>query len=293
MNPFKRSHGRPTSPGTSKVVELKLTLLQNGLDFVREGVEALYGSHGSAPAHAHKYALLHVFSGTLLLLKERLRRAHPSLILKDVGQQATPDAKTVDFDEVLRRLQGAAGVALDRPDLELLRRVQKERNALEHFEANLQLDHVNALVGELVEFLDRFLRTELQESLFAHVSDAAGREIAELAKIAERLHQERIAEWRTRATPYFNLSDDELSQLADSREYHPKEDPGRGLLECPECAEDSVAIVDRGVGVCSNLECREVFAMSGCARCSAPSFSIDGDLCADCRAYAQEQMERD
>ena len=67
---------------------LKLTLMENGLDFIREGVEALYAEEETSapPPRAHKYALLHVFSGALLVLKERLRREHESLIFKDVSR---------------------------------------------------------------------------------------------------------------------------------------------------------------------------------------------------------------
>jgi hypothetical protein len=44
---------------------------------------------------------------------------------------------------------------------------------------------VKTLIGELVEFLDRFLRNELKDSLFKHISGTAGREVVELAKFAE------------------------------------------------------------------------------------------------------------
>jgi hypothetical protein len=64
---------------------LRMNLLENGLDFIREGVEALYGEATTERApNSHKYALLHIFSGTLLVLKERLRRAHLSLIFQKV-----------------------------------------------------------------------------------------------------------------------------------------------------------------------------------------------------------------
>lgn len=40
---------------------LQLNLLANGLDFISEGVEPLYGEYGARPApRAYKYALLHI-----------------------------------------------------------------------------------------------------------------------------------------------------------------------------------------------------------------------------------------
>ena len=46
--------------------ELRLNLLENGMDFVAEGIESLYGSYDQPRPHAHKYALLHVFPARCL-----------------------------------------------------------------------------------------------------------------------------------------------------------------------------------------------------------------------------------
>lgn len=272
--------------------ELRLNLLENGLDFVREGTETLYGTNANVAPRAYKYALLHVFSGTLLLLKERLRRGHPSLIFVDVSHQGTPEAKTVDFDTALKRLSGALGVTIDRADQDLLRRVQKERNSLEHFEARIEVQHANALVGELVEFLERFLREQLNESLFTHISPSAGAEIAELAKIAERLRVQALAEWQSRADRYRKYSAAKLNRLAEEHAYHPKHNPDSVLLECPNCGMDSVAQVEEGVMLCTNTKCRDIHRSVSCHRCGGAAFDGE-DFCADCRSYIQYQMDRD
>ena len=66
-------------PETNK---LTLDLLNNGIDFICAGVE--YFLHDEPDPRSHKYAVLYLFSGLLLLLKERLRREHPSLIFKEI-----------------------------------------------------------------------------------------------------------------------------------------------------------------------------------------------------------------
>jgi hypothetical protein len=53
----------------------KMSLLDNGLDFVATGIDVFFPDD-RPDGHAHKYALLHISAGLLLLLKERLRREH-------------------------------------------------------------------------------------------------------------------------------------------------------------------------------------------------------------------------
>jgi hypothetical protein len=262
------------------------------LDFIREGVEALYGEHHSPPPHAYKYALLHVFSGTLLVLKERLRRAHPSLIFKDVARSGAPEAKTVDFDEALNRLEGAAGVKLEANERVMLRAVQTKRNALEHFEANLHLAEVNELVGKLVEFLERFLHEQLQESLFKYVSGDAGRQIADLAKVAERLRKAHLAEWSSRAKQYRRITKKRLRELADEAEVNLR-DGGEELLECPTCSASSVAALESDIGICTEWDCREMCELASCERCGRPTVATSLGYCADCTAELQDRMDRD
>lgn len=272
---------------------LQLNLLANGLDFISEGVEPLYGERGARPEpREYKYALLHIFSGTLLVLKERLRRAHPSLIFKKVEESGKPDARTVDFDEVINRLEGAAGVKLQQSDRAMLREVQRKRNALEHFEANLELKEVDARVGELVDFLERFLHDELQESLLGHVSSAAARELKELQGIAQRHRERQHAAWLERITPYLKISRKKLAELAEQGDYHPKHNPDARLYECQECGQESVAIAERNVGICTIWKCRKVHELDDCDRCGGVMFA--GDVfCGECSSYHRYLMEKD
>ena len=271
--------------------ELRLTLLENGLDFVREGVEALYRGEGTVPARAYKYALLHIFSGTLLILKEKLRRAHKSLVFADVANIA-PGAKTIDFETTIARLTGAARVPLDRADQELLRKVQKQRNTIEHFEVSIPIQHADALVGELVDFLERFLREQLKGSLFKHVSREAGSRISELAKIAERLRKVDLARWSKLAAKYRRLTVAQLGKLANDHEYHPKHNPDGGARSCPFCGEESVVDVEAEVAVCTDRACKEVLRTVSCYRCGGTTF--DGtDFCDDCRSYIEYQRDQD
>lgn len=52
----------------AKHTHLKLTLVENGIDFVRSGIERYFLRDAPSPRD-HKYAVLHVFAGVLLLLR--------------------------------------------------------------------------------------------------------------------------------------------------------------------------------------------------------------------------------
>jgi hypothetical protein len=138
------------------VQELKLNLLNNGIDFIQSGVR--FFLHDDPDPISHKYAILHIFSGLLLLLKERLKREHPSLILKNVTDIGKPGSKTVDFDEVLARLENCAGVLFDEKAKKTLRTAQGLRNQIEHYEITINVKQAQAIIGDLSGLTYLFMR---------------------------------------------------------------------------------------------------------------------------------------
>src|SRR6185295_10019151 len=173
-------------------------------------------------AKALKYGLLHTFSGVLLVLKERLRREHPSLIFSKVHLSG-PEHQTVNFDELLQRLESIAAIKLTASDKELLRRAQGARNRIEHYEVALDLDETKKLIGDLIEFIFRFMRSELDTKLEEHLPQQSWRRIQELRDIAHQLHEEDERRWRELAKPYFKLGSSELEQLRLEHEGGPRE----------------------------------------------------------------------
>lgn len=274
--------------------ELRLSLLENGLDFIREGVEQIYGEvAGREGLQAHKYALIHIFSGTLLILKERIRREHPSLIYKD-----PKGGNTIDFNTTLERLEHCANLKLDETSKRLLQRVQKKRNELEHYEVQLYLSDVNKWVGELVQFLDRFLKEELQASLLDHISSFAAHQVADLAGIAKRLERERLEAWNTRADKYRGrrMTKAKLKTLADAHRYDPQ-DPDfepADFGDCPKCKEGMVVPLEPDIGICTHWPCRELHIIGSCDRCGQQTLHLtDFGWCQDCCGHMRDVMERD
>ncbi|MEM6274665.1 MAG: hypothetical protein AAF735_05430 [Myxococcota bacterium] len=268
--------------------KLQLTLLENALDFVVEGINTFFAT-GLPEARAHKYGILHLISGVSLLVKERIRREHPALVFTRVEQMQKVDAHTVSFDVALERLAENAGVQLESRWKSLLSRARKERNRIEHYQFKLGLADARALISELVEFVYVFMRDHLADDLRVHVEADAWREIEHLREIASDIEERRQKEWLSRAKKYFDLSDDELAELADIAPYHPKHNPEpEEVYNCDQCGEESLIVVERDIAVCTNTECAEVFEVPSCLRCDA--FVPTGELVCD---YCAHMMSKD
>ena len=262
---------------------LKLSLLENGIDFIRMGIEQFF-MRDTPDSRAHKYALLHLFAGVVLILKERLARAHPSLVFKAVEKMGVQDAVTVTFDETLNRLAVCAGVKLNRQDLDLLRGAQQTRNRLEHYAFELELKDTQRMVGQLSEFAYLFLRKELDTKLDERLPFEVVERIWDLRRIAEHLEEERREDWRQRAEKYSSLTDRELEELLAPTQYHPKDNPiPQQLWWCPECGQETLVTPQDDIGVCTNAECRDVTRVSHCPRCGNVIFD-ESFFCDNCQA---------
>jgi hypothetical protein len=238
----------------------KFGLLDNGIDFIRSGLQ-VYFLRDTPKVRAHKYALLHVFAGVLLLMKERLRRSHKALVFDKVSEADKPDAKTVSFDEALNRLRRSADVSIKETHIDTLRRAQKVRNRLEHYEFSINLQEARDLIGRLCEFSYVFLKKELKTDLQEKLPVRVWRRVEQLRGIAAELEMERENDWRERAKAYLKLSDDELADLPNGAIAEPQ--------FCPACESknETLEIEDVDVAVCTNPSCRRVFRVWECASC--------------------------
>ncbi|ABC82997.1 hypothetical protein [Anaeromyxobacter dehalogenans] len=264
---------------------LKLSLLSNGIDFIQSGIEHFFLKDDPDP-RSHKYAILHLFAGVLLLLKERLRQEHWSLIFKDVARAGESDAKTVDFDEALQRLKSCSKIRISDRDAKLLRKAQLLRNRLEHYEFELNLQESQNLIGRLSEFTYLFLRDNLATDLERHLSPEVWERLRDLREIARRLEQERHEAWLRRTAKYRELSSEDLIAIREELEpYHPKHNPDPVDAQwCDSCGTESLVCVENGIAVCTNPECRAIETVGECMRCYAPVIG-GGDLCDGCQDY--------
>ena len=260
---------------------LKLNLFENGVDFIRSAIEDYFLKDTAKPA-AFKYAVLHMYAGVLLLLKERIRREAPLLVFK-------ANKKTLNFSEVQSMLP-SAGVTLKAIDLKMLKKFQERRNVLEHYECNLDLETTKALLGQLAAFTYFFLRDQLSEDLEDHLEASTALRLRDLKGIYERRTSEHRRAWRQRATRYFSLTNEEVETIRRGAEaFDPRDEPyPHEFIECPECTDDSVVVLESDVGLCTNVECKAVFSAEECLRCDSPVF-YGSVFCDACQAYIDDQ----
>jgi len=164
-----------------EMTKIKLTLLDNGLDYIYVAVRPIFLTHDSSQ-ESWKYSVLHIYSGIELLLKEKLRKEHWSLIFQDTSNASQEKLESSDFisvyhDELVKRLQGIAKITIDDEPIKKLRDL---RNRFEHFEVNITLNEckeiVAAALNEIIKFWEKHLKTistDEQQRKFAMIKSIA------------------------------------------------------------------------------------------------------------------------
>lgn len=156
--------------------ELSLSLLENGLDFIVKGLDELFGENQAlknakateVETRNYKYGITNLFSGFLLLLKERLSRHIPELIftgkISDVKQKLQTGKRiptTVDLDEALERLEIGPKVVFSEDEIEVIRKIQDFRNQFEHYKVTANKYQLWAEITKFLDVIEGFLLDEL------------------------------------------------------------------------------------------------------------------------------------
>jgi hypothetical protein len=270
---------------TNRTYELKL--MENGIDFVKSGIET-YFVEDTPDVRSHKYAILHMFSGVVLLLKERLARIRPSLVFVDEKQCGIHGARTTNFHDTLKRLK-QNGVTIDPARLVVLERVRELRNDIEHYEVSLDLEQTKDIIGELAAFAYVFAFDELHQRIDQKFAGLALERFYNLKEIGDRLMKELIesgeAEWeaeeeyfRAFGSKYAAMTPDELLSLITSERGLTRDSVE--LVECPHCHEPTLVLLE--VGVCLNPTCRATPRLGICHYCQGVSLG---------RAYLCERCQ--
>ena len=144
---------------------IEFTLLQNALDSISQAVELLAWKDIANDDSRLKQAILLTAQACELLLKERLRRVHPSLIWEDVDKYPRLDARTVGVERAVSRLKQIGGIVLDAGDLKIVASLRNTRNAIEHFAWKTTREEANAIVGNALSFAIDFAEKQLDTNI--------------------------------------------------------------------------------------------------------------------------------
>lgn len=138
---------------------VSLALQENAKDFIEKGLSYIIEDE----VKDYKFSILHIYSGTLLFLKDVLYKEHWSFIFQDIDKAKKSDLLdnkiiSVNFSTLLFRLENLADVRLDKKLIEDLEWMQKERNQIEHFYNPINHHEVRSriatLLGNLITFIN-------------------------------------------------------------------------------------------------------------------------------------------
>ena len=147
---------------------IEFNLLGNGLDFIIKSLDPILDS---SDKNELKYSLLHLSSGVELLLKERLRLEHWSLLFENVNgarfdllENAT--FKSVTFETLILRLNNIAQISLDTSQSKYFKELRSRRNKIEHFSCQENSVSIKSLVSKVLAGIFSFLQDHFDTKLF-------------------------------------------------------------------------------------------------------------------------------
>ena len=130
-------------------------LLANAKDSLAHAVSHLT-EEGEPSAGRWKIAIREVAHVIELLLKEKLRRAHPALIWVKVDEYPSIDARTVGTDLAAARLTKMCGIAFPKSAIDTLEACRRLRNKIEHYEFQVEEAEARGIVGRMLSFIFTF-----------------------------------------------------------------------------------------------------------------------------------------
>jgi len=226
------------------MAKITLNLLDNGIDYIYEAVQPIKESFFKSPdnsEHSWKYSVLHLYSGIELLLKEKLKQEHWSLIFQDVSKARVIKLENGDFvsvyhEELINRLQNIAGITLnDEP----IKKLQSLRNRFEHFEIDVPLsqcqDIIVGALDEIIKILEKYFKsvsTVEQQKKFIQIKS--------IATSFEVYRQQR-----------FNKFRQAISGIVENK---------KGIIVlCPHCSSLSFAVFKDDKKECNCFVCDEKY----------------------------------
>lgn len=240
----------------------------NAVDSLRIGIEHFLKEPGYS---SRKHAILTLFHAIELFLKEQLHRTNPILIYRNLDAKITDDSLTVGIKEALTRLENL-GLGLQKQPQEVIERIQKRRNRIEHH----RYDHKEedeTIISELLAFILYFVDGVLKAKLERDIPPETLREIQSLVYDRQDLYwiaMHRLEQWMHEKWPDW---DNEVSETPD--EFH-------GTVDCPMCLQSYLVMEYHDKPFC--FHCNTSIEAAECEDCGRTYLTTDGEC--SCIRYA-------
>lgn len=243
-----------------------ISLEDNAFGSLEHGVEHFLG--GSK--RDLKFTVLHIFHAVELLLKARLAKEHPLLILQR-PEDDREHGHTVDYFVMLKRLKNL-GVKFSREEMKSLDFLHGVRNKIEHRELADNRIQIEDYIARAVKLLDRFVSQELGIRL--------------KDRIEVRLYKEMLQVMYS----YEERQQIIQGEIHDALPGRPKEQLDYVLMACENCEEEAVLVPDPTSEDNSVhcFACETRFDYFTCDNCgtpvllSSPSDEREDDICDAC-----------
>ncbi|NTU49687.1 MAG: hypothetical protein HGA87_02115 [Desulfobulbaceae bacterium] len=146
--------------------ESEIALLENAFDFILSALECVSSGRDL------KYAVLHLSAGLELILKERLKREHWSLVFEKIekaNRQSYESGEfvSVNIDTCIERLNGICQITFTAKQKEALTHLRKMRNKLEHFSTVVSADAMKSSTVTVLSIILDFISVNLVAEKFS------------------------------------------------------------------------------------------------------------------------------
>lgn len=239
----------------------------NAVDSLRIGIEHFLKEPGYS---SRKHAILTLFHAIELFLKEQLHRTNPILIYRNLDTKITEDSLTVGIKEALARLENL-GLGLPKQPQEVIERIQKRRNRIEHH----RYDHKEEdekIISESLAFILFFVDGVLKAKLELDVQPETLRQIQNLVYDRQDLYwiaMHRLEQWMHEVWPEWD------NEASDTPEEF------RGTVDCPVCRQSYLVIKYYDKPFC--FHCNTTIEASECQDCGCTFLSSEGEC--SCARY--------
>ena len=199
-------------------MKIDFNLLNNASDSIERAIELVAWGDQQGEARRLKQAVQAVAHGIELLLKERLKRIHPSLIWENVDRYPSIGARTVSAEGAISRLQNIGNIEFTIRDVELLRSLRNTRNAIEHLAWATTKQEADAIVGRALEFSFFFSRSELDHE---YMDNNAFKDGTYQTLLASNIHFATAIESRKKASQLVSGQDPTLCTVCRAKAVDP------------------------------------------------------------------------
>lgn len=206
----------------SKKIELQL--LDNGLHFLIAGLDWKQVFNPGDEDLKWKYSVLNVYAGIELILKEKLKQEHWSLIFDNVEKANEQklligDFQSVSYKNCLGRLNNICQIQLSNKAEENINELRNIRNRIQHYAFSLKIDETRILIAKALfstlNFIDKFFTSD------SFTSD----QIKAIDILKKRLYNFK---------EYVDYKKEYVKKRLEAAEKNGKISP------CPECRETTV-----------------------------------------------------